>query len=199
MRVGIFGGTFNPPHNGHLSAASAFVKAAALDRLYVIPTFLPPHKAICGVSSSDRLSMTKAAFADVPCVTVSDIEILRGGVSYTADTLRSLKDTDDELFLLCGTDMFLTLDTWYQPETIFDLSTVCYVRRETESDTLLLLEQKEKEYKDRFHARIFKIENPDTIEISSSEIREKVKKSKEISRFVPPAVLDYIVEKRLYS
>ncbi len=198
MKVGIFGGTFNPPHNGHITAARAFAEAADLDRLLVIPTYLPPHKTVMGVSSDDRLTMTKLAFAKMPTASVSDLEILRGGVSYTAETLTALQNGDDELYLLCGTDMFLSLDTWYQPETVFRLAKICYVKRECSEETDSLLASKEKEYERRYGAHILRIENPAVIELSSSAIRKKVSEKKDFSQDVAPAVYDYILKKGLY-
>ena len=111
-RIGIYGGTFSPPHNGHLAAARAFMEQMWLDILYVIPAAIPPHKQMAEpVSAADRLEMCRRAFAGMEGVYVSDMEIRRGGKSYTVDTLRELSGDDRRLFLLCGTDMVLTLDS----------------------------------------------------------------------------------------
>ena len=131
MRIGIYGGTFSPIHNGHVAAAKAFMEQMWLDVLYVIPTYAPPHKEIAGsVTPYDRLRMCDLAFAGVEGVVVSDLEIRRGGKSYTVDTLRALSGEGDRLFLLCGTDMILSLDTWREPQEIFKLSYPVYIRRE---------------------------------------------------------------------
>ena len=123
-RIGIFGGTFSPPHNGHLQAAKAFMEQMWLDILYVIPTALPPHKEMeIPVSAQHRLEMCRLAFSGMEGVYVSDMEIQRGGKSYTVETLRELTGEDRRLFFLCGTDMMLTLDRWREPEEIFKL---CY-------------------------------------------------------------------------
>ena len=117
-RIGIYGGTFSPPHNGHLAAARAFMEQMWLDILYVIPAAIPPHKQMAEpVSAADRLEMCRRAFAGMEGVYVSDMEIRRGGKSYTVDTLRELSGDDRRLFLLCGTDMVLTLDEW-RPKTL---------------------------------------------------------------------------------
>ena len=123
LRVGIYGGAFSPIHVGHVAAAKAFMEQMWLDVLFVIPTGKSPHKEIStGASDADRLEMCRRAFKGVEGVIVSDIEIRREGVSYTVDTLRSLEDDDRRLFMLCGTDMILTLDTWHEPDEIFRLS-----------------------------------------------------------------------------
>ena len=112
LRVGIYGGTFAPIHNGHVAAAKAFMEQMKLDYLFIIPTYLPPHKQI---DRSDdptfRLKMCELAFEGVDGVVISDVEIRRGGKSYTYDTLKELSREGTRLFLMCGTDMVLTFDT----------------------------------------------------------------------------------------
>ena len=131
MRVGIYGGTFSPVHNGHVAAAKAFMEQMWLDILYVIPTGVTPHKDMKGdATAKDRLEMCRLAFADVDGVIVSDLEMKREGKSYTVDTLRELYDPAGRLFFLMGTDMLLTLDTWREPEEIFRLCYPVYIRRE---------------------------------------------------------------------
>jgi len=198
MKVGVFGGTFNPPHNGHISAVSAFMEAATLDRLLIIPTFIPPHKTVSGVSTNDRFEMAKEAFGSIPNVFVSDMEIKRGGVSYTADTLTALQNGTDKLYLLCGTDMFLSLDTWFHPETVFRLATVCYVKRNFLQSQAQAMEEKRTEYIKKYKANILPIENTDTVDISSSQIREAFQKGADVSSYLPKRVYSYMLEKRLY-
>jgi len=116
VKVGIFGGTFNPPHIGHVQSAIAAAKQLKLDVVHVIPAGLPPHKALPeGTPSADiRLFMTRSAFRDVENVVVSSIETDKTEPSYTADTVMRIKQSylDAEIFLLVGTDMFLTIETW---------------------------------------------------------------------------------------
>ena len=122
MRIGIYGGTFSPVHNGHVAAARAFMAQMWLDILYVIPTGLTPHKEMQGnATAADRLEMLRLAFDDMEGVVVSDMEVRRAGKSYTVDTLRALSRPEDRLFLLCGTDMMLTLDSWREPEEIYGI------------------------------------------------------------------------------
>ena len=109
-RVGIYGGTFNPPHNGHVGAAEAFCRGALLDELIIMPDFLPPHKEIDkAVSADERLKMCELAFSHIEKARVSDMEIRRGGRSYTSVTLEELSSPDVDLYFLCGTDMILTI------------------------------------------------------------------------------------------
>lgn len=118
MRIGIYGGTFNPIHSAHVHLVREFIKRLSLNRVILIPTGTPPHKATHQLASgADRIEMCRLAAADIAeCpVTVSDIEVLRTGKSYTADTMTELKAQypDDELFLLMGEDMFCTVEKWY--------------------------------------------------------------------------------------
>ena len=195
-RVGIFGGTFNPPHIGHIEAARAFVKGAELDELIIMPAFIPPHKEYTStVSCEDRLAMCKLAFADVDLATVSDLEISRGGKSYTYLTLEELKRDDVDLYFLCGTDMILTLGNWKNPDIIFSLATICYIRRESDGDTTTMIAEKCSEYARDYNASIITID-ADVIEISSSDIRAKRAGAES---YLPPSVAEYINEAGLYE
>ncbi len=194
-RIGIFGGTFNPPHNGHVSAAVAFLNEMNLDRLIIIPSFIPPHKEYKSkVNCEERLEMCRLAFRDIPRTEISDIEIVRGGMSYTYLTLEELAGEDRDLFFLCGTDMILTMDAWKNPERIFTLASICFIRRETVGENDLLIKEKCREYEQRYDARIYEIKS-ETIEISSSEIRSF---DASLSDYLPPSVLSYVIEKGLY-
>lgn len=196
QRVGIYGGTFSPPHIAHVAVAKMFVDALMLDRLLVIPTFVPPHKNYdSSVSAADRLNMCKLAFDGIKNAEVSDMEIKRGGKSYTVTTLEELADENNELFLLCGTDMFLTLESWYNFERIFELATICCVRRENNDENTSLITEKTIEYKKKYGAKIELIENS-VIEISSTELRADI--SELSSHFLSPQVVEYINFRGLY-
>ena len=197
-RVGIYGGTFNPPHIAHVKAAERFMVEAALDRLIIIPSFVPPHKEYSGnVTPEERLEMCKIAFGHIHSSEVSDIEIQRGGKSYTAVTLSELSSSDCELYFLCGTDMFLTLDSWYCPERIFNLATICYIRRESDEQITERLAERTRLYTEKFGARIIAVDT-EAIEVSSTEIREAILSGTECS-MLQPAVFDYIKLKGLYK
>ncbi len=198
MRVGIYGGTFAPIHNGHVSAARAFMEQMWLDILYVIPTGISPHKIMQGdATSADRLEMCRLAFSGMDGVIVSDMEILREGKSYTVDTLRALTREGDRLFLLLGTDMLLTLDRWREPEEIFRLAYPTYIRRESDGDLDAVIIEKIADYNERFGKVVRRIVTP-PLELSSGEIRAAVAEGRSITDMVPAAVAAYIEEKRLY-
>ena len=197
-RVGIYGGTFAPAHIGHVAAAKAFMEQMKLDYLFIIPTAIPPHKQI---DASDdpvhRLRMCELAFEGVEGIIISDLEIKRGGRSYTYDTLKALEAPNTRLFLLCGTDMVLTFDTWYRAEDIFKMCYPTYVRRE--KDPLLdgRIIAKIGEYYEKYGVMFRKI-LVDPIDLSSTEIRNAVKAGKDISGMVTPSVERYIKEHGLY-
>ncbi|MBQ7357298.1 MAG: nicotinate-nucleotide adenylyltransferase [Clostridia bacterium] len=199
MRIGIYGGTFSPVHIGHVQAARAFMEQMWLDVLFVIPTGVTPHKEMnASASSQDRLNMCRLAFAGMDGVIVSDIEILRQGKSYTVDTLRGFSvNSEDRLFLLCGTDMMLTLDTWREPEEIFRLCYPVYIRRESDASLDEKIISKIAEYKKKYGKNVVKL-TVDPIEVSSSEIREKIMRGDDVSDKLPRTVYQYIKEKGLY-
>lgn len=195
-RVGIYGGTFNPPHVGHIEAAKAFITQAKLDTLIIMPAFIPPHKqAVNLVNCDDRLEMCRLAFGNIPNTEISDLEISRGGKSYTYLTLQELASDDTELYFLCGTDMILTMDTWKNPEVIFTLAKICYIRRESDNAISELLIEKCGDYFQKYGADIIQI-NTEAIEISSSEIRAE---DGIWDRYLTANVIDYIRNQGLYK
>ena len=198
LRVGVFGGTFAPVHNGHVAAAKAFMEQMKLDYLFVIPACIPPHKAI---DPSDdplyRLKMCELAFADTDGVVISDMEISRGGTSYTYDTLRELQRPDTRLFLLCGTDMVLTFDTWYRYEDILKMCYPAYVRRENDPLLTSRIVAKIGEYYEK-HGVMFRRIITDPINVTSTDIRTAVREGRDISGLVPPAVGEFIRDRGLY-
>ena len=195
-RVGIFGGTFNPPHIGHVSAAKAFLDQAKLDDLIIMPAFMPPHKEFDSVVSCEqRLEMCRIAFSEIPGAVVSDLEIARKGKSYTYLTLEELTSENTELYFLCGTDMILTMDHWKNPDIIFALAKICYIRRENDAEKTVLIEQKCNEYRSKFSANVLPID-ASIIEISSSEIRNDITNA---SKHLSEGVIEYITEAGLYK
>ena len=198
MRVGIYGGTFSPVHNGHVAAAKAFMEQMWLDILYIIPTGVTPHKTMKGdATAADRLEMCRLAFEGMEGVIVSDLEMRREGKSYTVDTLRELYDPDGRLFLLMGTDMLLTLDHWREPEEIFRLCYPVYIRRESDVSLDEQIVEKITDYHQRFGKMVPRIVAP-AIELSSSDVRDAVANGYPIEDLVPPAVARYIEENHLY-
>ena len=199
-RVGIYGGTFAPPHNGHVRAALAFLTEAKLDVLYIMPAAVPPHKQLtAGDDPEIRLAMTHAAFDGLdPRITVSDYEIRKAGVSYTYETLTHFAQMqENDLFLLCGTDMFLTLDTWRCPEIIFRLATAACIMREDGSAAYDAVLEKSRRYADTYGARTLMIP-AEPLELSSSIIRQMVREGRDVSSLVPPAVHRILSAQKLY-
>ena len=195
-RVGIFGGTFNPPHIGHIEAAKAFLEKAELDKLIIMPAFIPPHKEYDATVSCDaRIDMCKIAFGNIQKAEISTLEIKRGGKSYTYLTLQELKSPDVELYFLCGTDMILTMDSWKNPDIIFSLAKICYIRRENDEQTTGLIQEKCAEYLDKFGADVVPID-ANVIEISSSEIRGD---SETRTKYLTAEVAEYISKVGLYK
>ena len=197
-RIGIYGGTFSPPHNGHVAAARAFMEQMWLDFLYIIPTAQPPHKEMdVWVDAPHRLEMCRRAFADVEGVYVSDLEIRRGGRSYTVDTLRELAGPDRRLFLLCGTDMMLTLDEWREPEEIFKLSYPVYIRREKDAILDAKIVQKIADYNQKYGKVVRRIVT-EPIELSSNLVRERLANGESVAHLIPASVENYIRDNHLY-
>ena len=197
-RIGIYGGTFSPPHNGHIKAAKAFMEQMWLDFLYVIPTATPPHKEMeVAVDANHRLAMTRLAFSGIDGIYVSDMEIQRGGKSYTVDTLRELSGEDRRLFLLCGTDMVLTLDQWRSPDEIFKLSYPVYIRRDNDRSLDEPIVQKIAQYYKTYGKVVRRIVT-EPLELSSQEVRSALSSGRDISSLVPPAVEKYIKDNHLY-
>ena len=197
-KLGIYGGAFNPPHIGHIRAAELFVSQMNLDKLLIVPTLISPHKEnSSALTPSERMKMCELAFSHISCAQISDIEVRRGGKSYTYLTLEELKNDSTELYMLCGTDMFLTLDEWRYPEKIFSLATVCYIRRETDDDLSAIIEQRVAYYQEKYGARIEKISAPVT-KIASSEIRRSIGNGTDVSEYMTKSVVDYVIDNGLY-
>ena len=204
MKIGIYGGSFNPPHLGHLAAAKAAMAALELDRLVFIPAGVPPHKDLAPGSPdrAQRLEMTRIA-ADqllMPASTeVWDTELHREGKSYTADTLEeaAARWPGDELWLLMGTDMFLTLHLWAEPEKILALAGVCAFGR-TEADGEEMFAPQREFLSRKFHAKIATISIPGLVDISSTRLRELLAQGKG-REFLPEAVYGYILREKLYG
>ena len=198
LRVGIYGGAFAPIHNGHVAAAKAFMEQMWLDVLFVIPTGTSPHKQMNrGASDEDRMEMCRLAFAGEEGIIVSDMEIRRKGKSYTVDTLRELSGEDRRLFLLCGTDMMLSLDTWYRADEIFRLCYPTYIRREEDPILTQRIVAKMGEYQQKYGKIVRRIVAPPIV-LSSTQIRETVQRGGAIDAMVAPAVADYIRGHGLY-
>lgn len=201
MKIGIYGGTFNPPHLGHIAAARAVVETLGLKELYLIPAGLPPHKTLPAGSPEpeQRLAMTRMA-GELLGASTLDIELRRDGKSYTVETLETLRARfpDAELWLLMGTDMFLSLHNWYHAERILSLAGIAAFGRSGEDIDAKFSAQRETLYRKFPFARIFTLSVPDVIDVSSTEVRETLSHGGG-ARLLPPAVYGYILREGLYG
>ncbi len=192
-RIGIFGGTFNPIHTAHLIIAENVREQLELDKVLFIPSAIPPHKNGGNLADAEiRLNLINLAIKGNKHFESSDIEIRISGhsKSYTFDTLRKLKEMygDVKLFLLIGMDCLIELHTWREPEKLFEDSEVVVINRAGYS-----VRDANNEYADN----VKYVTVPD-LQISSTEIRKKVKEGKSIRYLVPESVEEYIIEKGLY-
>ena len=195
-RIGVYGGTFDPIHWGHVGVCRQAVSQLRLDRLHLIPTFIPPHKESSGlVSGEHRLAMCRLAVQDQSKVFVDDYELARGGVSYSVETLRHMRELypTDDLYLIMGTDNYLTFTEWREWRRIGALCTLAVASRE--------LDDKEALYR---QARLLTREgiltvflDNDVQVVSSTEIRSQLK-SGLCCPGLPESVQDYIVRHGLY-
>ncbi len=201
MKIGIYGGSFNPPHLGHLAAARAAVECLGLDRLLIVPAGDPPHKELTPDSASPRQRLEMAALmADqIPNGFCWDVEISRPGASYTVDTLEEVHRLypEAELWLLMGTDMFLTLHTWRDPARIMELAGICGFGRNEEDSEAVFAPQRDYLAK-QYNARIATISIPDLVDISSTEIREALRRG-EGQQYLGQTVYGYILREQLYG
>lgn len=197
-RIGIYGGTYSPPHIGHLKAAEYAIEALGLDRLLLIPTGVSPHKAMsAGATSADRLEMLRLSAAGMEKAQVSDLEIRRQGSSYTVDTLRTIREENPgaELVLLMGTDMFVSFLSWREPEAILALATLAVFCRGERGERQRIEAQKEN--LEAMGAKIRLVENPVNA-ISSTDLRRMLVFGC-ADPFLMPGVGDFIREKGLYG
>ena len=196
MRIGILGGTFNPPHLGHLVAAQEAHRELALDRVLFIPAGTPPHKPVEDEPGArHRLELCRLAVGDDDRFSVSDIELQREGPSYTVDTLKTLRThaPSDDLFLILGGDIAAGLPRWHEPEQVLELATVAIAKRRgtaksTVDEALAQLSGGER-------ARFFQMPR---IGISSTLVRRRVRAGQPIRYFVPDGVMHYIETQGLY-
>ncbi len=187
-RIGLFGGTFDPPHTGHLLLALDALDHLALDALVLVPAARQPLKqGVAMTAPEHRLAMTRALAAAEPRLRVDGSEVARGGLSYTIDTVRALKaaQPDAELVLLLGADAAALLPQWREPQALAALVQVAVAGRGSESVQLPA----------GFNARSFPMRR---VDISATEIRARVAAGRSIRGFVPDAVADYIVAHGLY-
>ena len=197
MKIGIYGGSFDPVHVGHVNAALTFREELSLDKIIVIPAYQPPHKKGLAMTPSEhRMNMCNLAFGSLEGFEVSDIEIKRADEGYMADTIAQLREIypEDELFLLIGGDMLLSFRRWYAWSKITDEAILAVAERNWEDSSAIEAE-----------AAILRSEGAevrvvpiDVKEISSTSVRETVRRADDISSMVPKGVDEYIWNHYLY-
>lgn len=199
MGILIYGGSFNPPHAGHVRSVKRAAEALSPETIYLIPAAMPPHKTLAPGSPSpeERLAMTALAAAEIPGARAEGIELERAGKSYTSDTLRALsaRHPGQELIFLLGTDMLLTLPDWHEPEVICSLASIAVFARET--DRTQEVEAGAERLRREFGARVYVIPG-EPVTVSSTELRKVLKERGGADR-IPDGVYSYIIRKRLYG
>lgn len=196
-RIGLFGGSFNPIHSGHINLAVSVMEKLMLDKVIFIPSGLAPHKSSSEYAdSADRLEMCRLATEEYESFEVSDYEINKSGKSYSVYTVEHFRKIfpDDELFLMVGSDMLLTFDTWFRYEDILKNAVLAAVSRNgNDFDELYKMTERLSDL-----GRIVVVNN-DAITISSSKIRKMIKNNEDISCYLNGKVVKYIILKNLYS
>lgn len=198
MKVGIMGGTFDPIHNGHLATAEAVKDSLALDLVLFIPSARPPHKRGRKVLEPEhRLAMTILATCSHPHYHVSTIEIMRSGPSYAVDTIDALKsgfEPATRFYFILGADAALELSTWHHAQ---ELVNKCFFVVATRQGTDFDMSSIENQFAPESREHLIRVETP-ALEISSTDIREKIRSGRSIKYLVPELVEQYIIKENLY-
>lgn len=196
-RLGVMGGTFNPIHLGHLMIAEEARQAFHLKKVLFVPSYITPNKDVCGATAEQRLAMTRLATADNPYFTVSDMEMRRRGNSYTVDTLRLLKEIyapSHSLYFISGTDTIHDLHNWNNPEEILSLCQFIGATRPDGSEQIDSIISSFGE----LGKNILKLPVP-TMEISSTELRRRIRLGLSVRYMMPSAVVEYIRKNGVYQ
>ena len=205
--IGIFGGTFDPAHNGHVLTISELLEKLPFEKILVIPNFKPPHRESSQVSYKHRYAMTSLAFKDIPKTTVDCREYLREGPSYAIETVKEVMTKEEEarVVMIVGSDSFVDIHSWHKWKELIDLVDFVVMKRpgsplskNKKAKDLVNLEGFKKDLFEDRQLNIFEIEVA-PFKISSSSIREKIAKGKKIDHLVNKHVEEYIKEHGLYG
>ncbi len=199
MKTALFGGSFNPVHNGHIALMQTMKREFSLDRIIIMPTYMTPLKDNSFMASADdRYEMCKLAFDSIDGIAVSNWEISRKTKSFSIDTLRYLKATypEDELHLIVGADAFLQLPLWHKFEEIFALAKILTVSRN--SNGAEILRKAGESYHRKYGCNYAIIEN-EVSDLSSTFVRDEILNHSDVRNDIPEAVFEYIRKKGLYG
>jgi nicotinate-nucleotide adenylyltransferase len=221
MRIGLFGGTFNPIHHGHLRAAAEIQESFDLRKLYLIPAALPPHKDLKNViPAAERIEMTRLAIQDYPEFMLSDVELKRSGPSYTVDTVQAFQshlEPGSDLFLIMGLDAFLEIDTWKSYKRLVQMLPIIVMARPLAQSSATLTEwsvmtelihsqiSNAYQYSDEKQCYLHEQYQPiyrhavSMLDISATEIRQLVRQKRSIRFLVPQSVENYILKQGIYA
>ena len=193
MRLGIFGGTFDPPHNGHLRLAQFVFEKKSLDKLIFVTAFITPYSdKTSSVSFENRFRMTQLMIENSADFEASDVEGVRGGDSFTIDTVRQFKELysleADQLFLIIGADSLLRFDEWKTPEAILNECSVCVLDRA----------EVKQEKMDKLFIDSAEFLDNELMAESSSDIRNRIRENRDVDEFLHSKVINYIYDKKLY-
>ena len=199
MKIAMFGGTFDPIHYGHIRLLKAFEDYLSLDRIYVVPTRIPPHKAAAVTDGEFRLEMCRLALGEPEAARIeaSDIELRRDGLSWSFYTVSALLEQNPgaDFYLIVGADMFMTMETWHRFDELKKLITVCTVPRDDDTPERLSA------YAARLNSlgcRTVIMDHFDPVPISSTMIRRKIVAGESIDGLTPPSVAEFIKAHGLY-
>lgn len=201
MKTAIFGGSFNPVHNGHINLVKEICRKVSLDRVIVMPTYISPFKKDDSgfvADGKDRLEMCRLAFEDCGFAEVSDYELSRAQVSYSVDTVAHFREIypHDELFFIMGSDMLLSFEKWHRFRDILKMCSLIAASREDKQRDLDRLEEKAEQL--RAYGQVI-ITEISAYEMSSTLIREKIMKNQDISCYMPEKVVKYIEDNHIYG
>ena len=188
-KVGIFGGTFDPIHFGHLITAQTLLEKRKLDKIIFVPSYISPHKLNYDYSAPEhRYNMTELAINSYPKFEISGFEVERDDISYTYNTLVEFSKNYERIELIIGFDNLVTFETWHKPDEILKLADLVVLKRTYDREIV---------NPNKYFADAIFVDTP-TIEISATDIRDRVAKNLPIDFFVPPSVNNYIEENKLY-